>query len=110
MDVEMRPGYLRGDIGPAQRLADEHIIVRVPQRRLGVELQPELPITDQLAKANARAFVFRADLTIHRLDIADRTAEALRTHAKQRLARRRRRLANLHAAMRDPRAAARCAL
>ena len=42
MNIGVRAGHLGGDVGPAQSLADEHIIVGVPQVRLRVELEREL--------------------------------------------------------------------
>ena len=97
---------LRGQVGTGQRLADEAEAVGRLERRLGVDLEVERAVADELAVGHRPAAVLRAHHAVGDLEVGDRLAEALRRQAEQRLARGGRGPAELDAAAGDAVAAA----
>src|SRR5262249_13106934 len=63
------------DVGPRQRLADEAEAVGRLERRLGIHLQVEPSIADEVTVADEGAAVLRLHAAVGNLEIADRPAE-----------------------------------
>ena len=61
LDVEVAAGDLRRHVRTRDGLADVTEGARRLERRLGVDREPELAVTDQLAVGHARAAALRAD-------------------------------------------------
>ncbi len=99
------PGDLARDVGPRQRLADDGVRGGIAQLRLRVHLDAEVLAGNQFGVANAGAAGFRTHLAVDRIEFRRGLARARRCERDQRLARRRRRLPNLHAAAHDAAAA-----
>jgi len=83
LQVNRGSGALAGNIGTRQRLADNRVVGRILKRRVGIGPQVELAVSHQL------------------------TEVGVGPELVERPPRRRRRLADFHAAARQPRAAAR---
>ena len=55
MHIDMAPGHLGGHVRPRQRLADQHVVGRSLERRLGIHLDVEAAAADQRRDFNAAA-------------------------------------------------------
>ena len=106
LDVEVAAGDLRRHVRARDGLADVTEGARRLERRLGVDREPELAVTDQLAVGHARAARLRADDAVGDREVSDWVPEPLGGEREQRPARGGRRAPELLAAAGDAGAAA----
>ena len=106
LHVEMAPRDLRRNVRPRHGLADVAEGARGLERRLGVDLESELPVPDQIAVGDAGAAALRTDDAVGDLEIPHGPAEPLGREGEQRLARGRPGTPQLLPAAGDARAAA----
>ena len=101
VEILVPPGDLRRHVGPRKRLADEPEPLRVPERRLRVEGDPERLVADQVGIRGGRAAILRTHDAVGGLEVLDAAPEARRAERQQRLPSRGRRLTELRAAAGD---------
>ena len=109
VDVDVTTGDLGRNVGARQRLADQHVTRGRLERRLRIHLDVEAALADQLGEADA-APSGRAHCAVGERQVCHRHAQPLGGDRQQRLARRRRGLAQLDAATHDAGASGRRAL
>ena len=87
LHVEVAPRDLRGNVRPRHGLADVPEGARGLERRLGVDLESELPVPDEIAVGDAGAAALRTDDAVDNLEIPHGPAEPLGPEGEQRLPR-----------------------